>query len=522
MTSTRLQCPVGKPTAIPLQQSRDISNFTPIRSMAAATPHSIRQAIKSGDIVDVGNGLSILVQQADANHALVDLCLGGKRLDVFPIKVEQNYCAEHHGVSLSLNGSVLVVDPVYNNFINSPLDIYTACMRSGTPHSNCVDFIGYTPAPTERLQKKGKFQVITPSDANPIIGAYFLQQVQLSYRQIQKYFGFSEVTPLISLRWLRADKGWAVPNTTEQVKMFPASPGTEASEVEWIQNNQNGKIATIAGSDIIIHELTHLLFYGMSFPYYMGEGLARFAEVHITQRPNPIAKWDKTIPFNTSIPVSDLVRPLQFTTRGQNSLGQAVVFSPSLQQWFTEKSHHMLESGKMLTVETFTKRGVSVRLFDNVQFDRQHGWILQYWVECLEDGYLEQLAILTGKAHYVGSQKTEAGEFTKNPYASLSKGPRNPGSNGELYDTAYCMYEGVQQMYGKRVMHDFLAKADKVRQDNLNGIPTQFCATHELEVAAHHDLTNYLRRFDPPRTCFSTFARPPLLKGVRYCPDSGQ
>lgn len=483
--------------------------------------------VRTGDRIIANNEVSFLIRGPSSEECTIfgaDFYIGEEQLTFLPIPFYHESCAETYGISFTR--SVLQITDcgcsqniefvsTYPGPITSRQDLYFNCRETERPHSQCADFIPYEPTSTETMYSEGPFQVIVPSGVDPEIGTYYLAQLQHAYDPLVEFFGVEEILPHISLRWYLPDGSFSFPNTNYQIKWS----SIEESEVEFIREEEAGGLDNIASNNIVVHELKHLLDYHLRIPYWLSEGLARYAEVYVTQRPPPPIPpiLEEAISLNQPllIPATDYPLEIEFT---EYNFEDRSAFEATTGFWFKERSSLLLNENTLLIVDTVDDDNFTVRVFqDEERIDRYHGWVFDQLTQCFETDYIQHSGIWFGDTFYQTARRDDAVVIPQD-YVSLSEGHAE-GGYSPFYETAFCLFQGLRELYGHEVIRSFLQEADHVRRESMetNSL-SLFCATEALENAVGEDLSGYFSRFEPPTGCSYNFENTPIF-GRYSCPN---
>ncbi|PIU58400.1 MAG: hypothetical protein COS89_00580 [Deltaproteobacteria bacterium CG07_land_8_20_14_0_80_38_7] len=357
-----------------------------------------------------------------------------------------------------------------------------------------------------------------PSAADPIIAEYYLNQLEMGHEQLLSLFDISEHTPFISLRWYLPDGGFPPPHAGDAIYWPAASPGTEASTLNFIRDEESGGLTEMVTNETVIHELSHVMRDHLRLPHWMEEGLSTYAEVYATERTihhEPIVEG--TFPLGAEIEIPGLPawwRPI-FSAYDEETDSVA---EERTRQRFTAMSQTTYrissDSSFLLSVERVSSIDITIRVFHDRSFNRSTGWTYDFQTERMETGYRENHGVYIDDEFY----RTALPQPEVIPYTSLDTG----GSSGAAYyKSAYCFFEGIRQLYGHNVIPRFLHMVEEGRERDEMACPPNYCMLPALEAPTGADLSSYFELFDVPMSydCYPSSQVPPVHSQSRYCPD---
>lgn len=490
--------------------------------------------IRPGDKVAAANGVSFVLgssgidPEEGTDFFAADFYIGESRLndhfiqfrsgwnyrvfgiEVGPVSIGETEC----GLALSADVRSRYAGPIESN-----QDLYAACLEgeSHPSHEICSYFIPYEPAPSETIHKEGKFQAITLRGADPIIGSYYLGQLRLFYPRIVEMLGASEIAPAISLRWfIEGEADFSIGFTKKQIVLIYAGFLSEDDFIYYIRDLEVGGLASIAQNGIVGHELSHLIRDHMGMGHGLNEGLAEYTRYHALEDVEHAPALEAAVAFNTPIDIPRYPQPITFVDYDPAN-GEVLA---DFGVWFEEKTMWVLDERTMIAVDGITDQGVSIRVFKDESMDGWHtfseasGWQMSDRPICMETGYTKPFGFYINGEAYPLARLEDGEPLPARPYIRLDDfpSPMDPDYLEKMsffYDTAFCLFEGIRELYGHDVIREFVRRAEVVRRANVAGQFTAFCALSELKAAAGAaagaDIIDYLDRFLLSDECIISF-----------------
>lgn len=460
--------------------------------------------VKTGDEITASNGLRVKVIKQNTflpsyylTNLLIDVYAGDEKLNMLPIDLLlYSNCANVFGVYLGVgnNGKLngcghvsLKVTSDLNGPISSRQDLYLKCMETDVCQQECAEFIPSEAALDEAVYAEGKLKVFISESMSPLVGQYFLNQLQKCYQPIVDYFGVKEVTPTISLRYI--DNGicgiYFKPYTINQILWSAGNSETEVQILEMISSGEYDLADPECSDGLVAHELSHLLRTGIASSYYLEEGLALRSEYYIASHPVNMAPITKsTVSLGSEMEVAPYVTVVIV---GISPADKQVVFKFKYGQdkyILKEKTYFYLNDKTLLVLESVQGNSAVLAMYERPAVNSDN-WV--YIPRCSENGYNQEVEFFTGNEFYASSNY----ESVEIKYESLSS-IENPEY---AYETGYCFWQLLVDQYGENIIKQFLAIGNAAREQTLAGNPTDFCWMKALAEIAGADLNQHFAKF---------------------------